>query len=167
MAFPIGHLGRIALCCSLLLCLSAEPGGAETTDAAGEPQPSLLLDQLRPADGFVYRQTGRPDPFLPFMTTLQPAGEEEDPEELTGLRRFEPGQLRLTAIVLGAGGPLAMVEDASGLGYIIRAGTAIGRSGRVERIAAGRVVIRQEMVSWTGESQYRTVEMVLNPEGEE
>lgn len=134
--------------------------------------PSSLLEELQLGSGpFFYRQTGRPDPFLPFMT-IRPAasqrpGEPAEAEVLTGLRRFEPEQLTLTAIVLSEKAPLAMVEDSTGFGHIIRRGSAIGRSGRVERITVDRVIIRQELVSLTGEQEYRTVEMVLMREGED
>lgn len=127
----------------------------------------MLLDELRPdlTTGFFYRSTGRPDPFLPFMATTPPPLEAT--EELTGLRRFEPGQLTLTAIAVRGGEVFALVEDSTGRGHIIRPGTAIGRDGRVERITSGRVIIRQPAVTLTGEREYRTIEMVLNLEGEQ
>lgn len=116
--------------------------------------------------GFSYQREGRADPFFPFLAQemLQAATTERD--ELTGMRRFEPGQLTLVAIVQGGRQPLAMVQDAAGVGYIIRPGTPIGRTGEVTAIAADRVIIRQEAFSLTKEKEYRTVEMVLPKEGE-
>lgn len=147
-------------------------GGAET-EVADPVHPlvsiqlPMLLDELRPdlTTGFFYRSTGRPDPFLPFMATTPTPPEAT--EELTGLRRFEPGQLSLTAIAVRGGEVFAMVEDSTGRGHIIRPGTLIGRDGRVERITSGRVIIRQPALTLTGEREYRTIEMVLNLEGEQ
>jgi type IV pilus assembly protein PilP len=59
-------------------------------------------------------------------------------------------QLRLVAIVSDQRDPRetrAVVEDSSGLGYIIRVGTPIGRnSGRVTAIERKRVVVEE----WPG-----------------
>ena len=169
------HLGPItALVLTLVMLLApsataplrAEEAVSGSGDIAPLPPISLLEElQLGPSS-FFYRQTGRPDPFMPFLA-IRTAADDLSDEELTGLRRFEPGQLSLTAIVLGERAPLAMVQDASGYGHIIRPGTAIGRSGTVESITTNRVTIRQQVSSLTGEKEYRTIEMVLMQEGEE
>lgn len=116
--------------------------------------------------GFSYQREGRADPFFPFLAQEMLQAATAEREELTGMRRFEPGQLTLVAIVQGGRHPLAMVQDAAGVGYIIRPGTPIGRTGEVTAIAADRVIIRQEAFSLTKEKEYRTVEMVLQKEGE-
>jgi len=121
---------------------------------------------------FLYRTDRRRDPFMPFLkekTVEQELRTEEEipAEELTGLRRFEPGQLTLVAIVLGTDGPLAMVQDPVGKGYIVREGTPIGRYGVVEKITTGRVIVKQRTAStWTREKLFKRVEMVLPKEGE-
>jgi type IV pilus assembly protein PilP len=86
--------------------------------------------------------------------------------ELTGTRKFEPGQLTLVAIVSGRGGFVAMVQDASGVGYVLRKGTAVGETGKVIQIDPNKVVIEQSLKNVVGERISRTVEMILNKEGE-
>ncbi len=130
----------------------------------GEMQPELDIS-------FFYRLTGRPDPFMPFIEvtrTPSRAAADDDAEEevLAGLRRFEPGQLTLTAIYVSDRENMAMAEDSTGRGHFIRPGDYIGRRGQVDRITPGRVIIREPTVSPTGETEYRTIEMILTQEGD-
>jgi type IV pilus assembly protein PilP len=119
------------------------------------------------ADSFEYQRTGRPDPFMPFIKEKVVAAKVEAPEqELGGMQKFEPGQLTLVAIVVTEDGPLAMVEDSVGRGYIIRNGTPIGRSGVVDGITDNQVVIKQRYQTTAGEERYKFVEMLLKKEGE-
>ncbi|HSR35703.1 MAG TPA: hypothetical protein VLL73_00870 [Desulfurivibrionaceae bacterium] len=124
-----------------------------------------LLQQDTPsADSFVYQREGRPDPFFPFLTQQPQKGEASG--ELAGMQRFEPGQLRLVAIIHSRKGPVAMVQDSAGIGYTLRRGSKIGRNGEVVDIVGNKVIIRQEAFSTTKEKQYRTTEMVLTKEGD-
>ncbi len=141
--------------------------------APRENTAEILRQILGAEDLFFYRVEGRRDPFMPFLrekvVEQEVRAEEEDVpmEALTGLRRFEPGQLTLVAIVQGASGAVAMVQDPVGKGYIIRPGTLIGRYGVVEEIGGGRVVVKQRAASsWTREKLFKRVEMVLPKEGE-
>ncbi|ADH86975.1 hypothetical protein [Desulfurivibrio alkaliphilus] len=139
------------------------------------PAPPSLADtpelQLSPQADFVYRLVGRPDPFMPFVEAAPaPSPDvdvaEREEEVLTGLRRFEPGQLTLTAIIVSDRETMAMAEDSTGRGYFIRPGDLIGRQGRVESITPGRVIIKEPTVTPTGETEYRTIEMFLTQEGD-
>ncbi|MEW6517861.1 MAG: hypothetical protein AB1461_00460 [Thermodesulfobacteriota bacterium] len=119
------------------------------------------------SDPFVYERVGRPDPFMPFIKEKVVTSELEVPqEELTGMQKFEPGQLTLVAIVITENGPLAMVEDSVGRGYVIKNGTEIGRAGIVDSIADNTVVIKQRYKTTAGEERYNFVEMLLKKEGE-
>ncbi|MBC8317682.1 MAG: pilus assembly protein PilP [Desulfobulbaceae bacterium] len=120
------------------------------------------------SDPFVYKREGRSDPFMPFVS--ERVVQEEvtvEEEELTGMRRFEPGQLTLTGIVMIEGGSMAMVQDAAGIGYVLREGNALGRSGVVNKISKNLVVIKQQYKNTAGEERYRLVEMLLKKEGEQ
>lgn len=147
--------------------VAPEPGTRPTNleGPAHEGTPPSPLQEFKPQMDatFVYRRAGRPDPFVPFLDLLI----TDDDEELEELQRFEPGQLHLTAIVITPTELIAMVADATGTGHIVRAGDAIGRAGRVQEITAGRVIIQQELLSPTGETEYRTIEMVLKNDNEE
>jgi len=121
-----------------------------------------------PVDGqipsFVYDRE-RPDPFFPFLTQEIMKAEAKAKAELAGTRKFEPAQLTLVAIVSGRRGFLAMVQDSSGVGYVLRKGTKIGETGEVVQIGKDKVVIEQGK-KVMGERTLRKVELILNKEGE-
>lgn len=125
-----------------------------------------LLESMK-IEAFNYETEGRPDPFTPFISekVIQQV-EVEEQETLTGMRQFEPGQLTLVAIMFTESNPMAMVEDSSHKGYIIKRGTKIGKSGIVSDILPNQVVIKQLSYSMAREKKYRTVEMILRKEGE-
>jgi type IV pilus assembly protein PilP len=119
-------------------------------------------------DPFVYTREGRSDPFMPFVSEkVVQKDEEAEKEELTGMRAFEPGQLQLTAIIMTAAAPIAMVQDAVGIGYVLREGDELGRSGVVNKISKNLVVIKQKYMNTAGDEKYRLVEMLLKKEGEQ
>jgi type IV pilus assembly protein PilP len=120
-----------------------------------------------PSDYFIYARENRPDPFMPFISEAVVETEiTEAAEELTGMRKFEPGQLTLVAIVMGQSGSIAMVQDSTGKGYIVRKGTKVGRTGEVVDIVTNKVIIQQESSASVASGQQRTVEMVLKKEGD-
>lgn len=116
---------------------------------------------------FSYQVEDRADPFEPFISqrVLQEVAETK-PEELTGMRQFEPGQLTLVAIMFTGSSPMAMVEDSSHKGYIVRKGTKVGKSGIISKILPNQVIIKQLSYSMTQKKKYNTVEMTLRKEGE-
>lgn len=118
---------------------------------------------------FVYQVEERPDPFMPFISekiVQSPDSESESGDRLTGMRQLEPGQLTLTAIIFTEANPMAMVEDSSHKGYVIRRGTRIGKFGIVTDILPNSVIIKQLSYSMNQEKKYTTVEMILRKEGE-
>lgn len=118
-------------------------------------------------DSFVYKREGRADPFMPFVKPQLVKAAIGPFEELTGMRKFEPGQLSLVSIVFTEKDPLAMVQDSTGKGYILRQGMKIGRSGIVDGIVSNVVIIKQAYTSPTGKKRHKILEMVLRKEGEE
>ena len=128
---------------------------------------ALQKSLLSSADSFEYKYEGRPDPFVPFISEAIVKAETKPPvEELTGMRRFEPGQLTLVAITNTEQGPLAMVQDSAGKGYIIRKGTKIGKSGEVADIITNTVIIKELTYTITKQKRYKTIKMSLKKEGE-
>ncbi len=179
------HLWRLPLlaaagCYLSTLLLAAAPVCAKTSDnpankdtSATNEQETVLPKSVSELEAilsgssadFVYRREGRTDPFMPFISE-QVVSAEMDEEELTGMRLFEPGQLTLVALIFAEDGPLAMVEDSVGKGYIIRKGTKIGRTGSVEQIQENTVIIKEPYRTTSGVIKYRTIQMVLKKEGE-
>lgn len=154
------------------LCCVVAWGGAfaqqpeiVTPDAGASPdqalETALASGQTPP---FVYNRE-RPDPFFPFLTQEIMKAEAKAQAELTGTQKFEPAQLTLVAIVSGKRGLLAMVQDSSGIGYVLRKGTKIGETGEVIQITQEKVIIEQ-MKNVAGERTSRKIEMILNKEGE-
>lgn len=116
-------------------------------------------------DSFVYKREGRTDPFVSFVQEKVLAV-KTPVEELTGMRKFEPGQLTVVAIILGAADKFAMVQDSNNQGYIIREGLLLGRTGVVEAVVPNKVIVKNYTYNLAGDKIYKTVEMVLNQEGE-
>jgi len=145
------------------------PSGEDTTEKTLN-RDEILKQIFGGQDLFFYHRENRPDPFLPFIrekVLQQKMGSEEVvEEELTGLRKFEPGQLTLVAIVFKGKIPMAMVQDPVGLGYILEEGTKIGRYGIVEEITPSAVIVQQTTRTWDQEKLFKRVEMVLPKEGE-
>ncbi len=170
-----GILISLSLILGFLGCSEAPstlPG--QTTKKTAEATPSSI--KTEPSDQskvpspieetFVYKREGRSDPFMPLVTSVQEGPQPLDAEEMTGLRLFEPGQLTLVAIASSGNGTVAMIQDSSGKGYIVRQGTLIGRLGEVATILADRLVINERYYTMAGEERIKAVEMLLRKEGE-
>jgi len=169
----------------LILCLLTAPASSATAVVATTPdspagqeipplnREEILLELFGPPDQFVYHSENRSDPFLPFIQekVIQPRGtggaEEDLGEDLTGLRKFEPGQLSLVAILFKGDTPMAMVQDPVGQGYVIKEGMRIGRHGIVEQITPGTVIVKETTGTWDQKTFSKRVEMVLRKEGEQ
>ena len=134
---------------------------------------SGITEQQNNKDEFEYALEGRPDPFVPFISKeavtpkLDPNEIVEEEVELTGMRQFEPGQLRLVAILETPRKKIAMVEDVTGRGYSINVGTPIGRHGVVSKITRGQVIITETAHTRAGKEIKNTIVMRLNKEGEQ
>lgn len=162
-------------CLGFVQAKEAEVVSEKVTPQLTEEEYSAKVQELMQfltgaSDSFTYRRVGRSDPFMPFISAkvVSTAADLEVPlEELTGMRKFEPGQLTLVAIIFAEDGPLAMVQDSVGKGYIIRNGTELGRSGVVDEITGNLVVVKQRYKTTAGEDRYKFVEMLLKKEGEQ
>ncbi|MCI5138762.1 MAG: hypothetical protein D3922_10185 [Candidatus Electrothrix sp. AR1] len=130
--------------------------------------------EVREVDKFQYKFEDRPDPFLPFLTldTGGRSGTEEDltPEEsgqsLTGMQLFEPGQLRLVALLKIGNRSVAMVEDVAGKGYRLDENMLIGRYGIINRITDEQVEITETYTTKTGRIVTNPIVMRLKKEGD-
>lgn len=158
----------LVLVCISILFANTLFAQIETTKPASDPQETVLEKEAPEIEEFVYKWEGRPDPFMPFISEKTVKAETEAAEkELTGLQRYEAGQLTLVAIVFSNDIPSAMVQDSIGKGYMIKEGTKIGKSGVVESIRANEVLIKEESISpFNNKKIYKTIQMVLRKEGE-
>ncbi len=167
---------QYSICFSLLIC-----GGMYLPAQAKKPPadvlepatPLLDLTEDNSSQPFAYVLEGRPDPFVPFITKkastpkLNPDEIIDEDVELTGMRQFEPGQLRLVAVLETGKKKIAMVEDVTGKGYILNEGTPIGRHGVVSKINLQQVIITETAHTRAGKELKNTIVMRLNKEGEQ
>ena len=128
-----------------------------------EKMASILFQDS--GDSFVYKREGRTDPFVSFVQEKVVAIRAPI-EELTGMRKFEPGQLAVVAIILGAADKFAMVQDSNTEVSIIREGPLLGRTGVVEAGGPKKGFVNNYTYNMAGDKIYKTVDMVLNQEGE-
>jgi type IV pilus assembly protein PilP len=118
-----------------------------------------------------YNSTGKIDPFIPLVggTDQSETKEPEKPARiLTPLEKMDLGQIRLVAVMSSGDKRTAMVEEASGKGYIVNVGTYIGRnSGTIDRIENDRIIIKETTKNFKGELKEQYHEMKLHKQENE
>jgi Tfp pilus assembly protein PilP len=111
-----------------------------STEAAQVPPAEKQNDEAQPPSAPVL---GKRDPFRPFTLNIKTSGRRST-EKLSPLERYELGQLKLVGVIWDVKQPNAIVEDAAGLGYVVRTGTAIGSNeGKVKKIQPAGLVIEE------------------------
>jgi type IV pilus assembly protein PilP len=117
-----------------------------------ERQQVLPATALRGYHQFDYKFEDRPDPFLPFFDSKEPKEEKKiiPGQILTELQKFEPGQLRLVAVMAFKDKNIAMLEDVTGEGHLAEQGTPIGRNGIVSSIKADVLLVTEAYETTTG-----------------
>ncbi len=129
---------------------------------AGQPapvgaDPLALPEKVERPDSPHYSPTGKRDPF---QAPMKAQAKRRPRENLSPLERYEIGQLNLVAVVWNIAEPRAMVEDSSGLGYIVRVGTPIGpNDGKIKQIKPAEVVIEESFIDFYGARKNREVSM--------
>ena len=124
----------------------------------------------------LYDATGRFDPFEPLFkeepdsetqtVTTKEKRKKRIPQ--TPLERVALSQLKVSAIIRAPSGNHALVEDATGKGYVVNNGTYMGlNSGKVIRIDKDRILVEEEVENLLGELTIKTTELKLQkPAGE-
>ena len=149
----------------------AKEGSA--SENSQKPNVSKLIEASKAAAN-TYDPKGRFDPFEPLLkddpekgvTTSKTSRKKRVPQ--TPLERVAISQLKLTAIMRASNGNSAIVEDATGKGYVVRKGTYIGlNSGQVTKISRSSVMIEEEIQDVSGEFRIQNIELKLQkPAGE-
>ena len=147
------------------------------TDVVPDQKPNQKPDQkIELSETTVsYKVEGKIDPFASIFrdqsSTLagQNDGKKKKRIPLTPIEKVDLSQLKLVGIIFASSGNKALVEDASGKGFVIKKGTRIGiNSGRVIKILKGRVVVEEEAESILGKTSLVKRELKLQkPPGEE
>jgi Tfp pilus assembly protein PilP len=120
---------------------------------------------LAAEDAYHYTIAGKRDPFLPpFSQSSEDSEATEEPK--TPLQRFDIGQLKLVGVIWETDEPRALIEDNSGLGYIVTRGTLIGsRGGTVKMIEPKRIVVEEYETDFFGKRQAQEKELRLTVTG--
>jgi type IV pilus assembly protein PilP len=134
----------------------------------------LLVTQKFQPDGIPakYDPNGKIDPFEPLfkeekvVAARQLKRKKRTPR--TPLEHIELGQLKLVGIILAKSGNRALVEEASGKGYVIKEGTYIGTNGgKIVSIQKEIVTVEEELEDIYGKLIVHKRELKLpKPPGE-
>ena len=151
LRFLNNHAAAIYLGSTLL----ASPLVIMTTSPDTAAQESMGEDTYR------YNPQGKRDPFfspLHQVTEQAPVSEEGK----TPLQRQDLGQFKLVGVLLETGEPRALIEDNSGLGYIVMRGTLIGsKDGVIKAIEPQRIIVEEYELDFYGQRQSRQRELQL------
>ena len=133
------------------------PTGENAWNAATEGVADAVPPDAVAPEAAVAGADPRRDPFRPFTLSFR-AEPLSDEGILSPLQRFELPQLRLAAVVLDASPPRAMLQDNSGMGFIVTPGTPIGRRhGVVKSIEPRRIVVEELVLDYYGRQQSHLV----------
>jgi len=101
------------------------------------------------------------DPFQPFTARIK-RPEPRTRKNLSPLEQYEIGQLKLVGIVWDIAEPQALVEDTTGLGYVVKVGTPIGpNEGKVTTINPEGLIVEEIHVDYYGVRKTREVKIQL------
>lgn len=131
------------------------------------------IPKMQPEGTVGYNPEGKIDPFAPLFKEGVASGPEKQDKERriprTPLEMVDLGQLKLVAIMHAKSGNKALVEEASGKGYIVAKGSYMGlNSGRVAKILKDSIVIEEEVDNIMGKRSIQERELKLQkPLGEE
>jgi type IV pilus assembly protein PilP len=166
--------------------VAAAEGKAPTPDPSGAAQSDAKMSGVKtettPGESPMKMASAAGRPPVIIVDPFEPLFKEEAPEQKpsvtkpdrptripqTPLEKIDLGQLKLTAIMRTPAGNKALVEEASGKGYIIQKGTWIGvHAGRVQEITDDAVVVEEEIENALGEISLTKRELKLQkPPGE-
>ena len=123
--------------------------------------PMLYAQESEAEEGYRYDPSGKRDPFFSPLHRVTETAPISD-EAKTPLQRLDLGQFKLVGVIVDISEPKALIEDNSGLGYIVTRGTLIGSKGGIIRaIESRRVVVEEYEVDFYGKRQVHERELNL------
>jgi len=147
-----------------------QPAPAGQQPGAPAAAPSALAPGAAPGSlaeiVATYDPRGKADPFKPFLLTQKAIAEgpgEVKRKPLTPLQKMALSEIQagLRAIIWGKMGNKALVEDATGKGYVLTVGTYVGQNdGIVKKILEDRIVV-EEYIRDPVENRLTTNEVIL------
>jgi type IV pilus assembly protein PilP len=108
---------------------------------------------------FSYDASGRRDPFRSYEWEYMKRG-LADASEVGPLEQFDLAQLSVVGIVWNIGRARALVQDPSGMSYVVAQGARMGKNeGLVLRIDDNLMVVRERYVDLYGNESTQEIEM--------
>lgn len=151
---------------------AAETAAVEPPETTVSPDAALPVtlapESLFKGEQHLYSRKGRIDPFAPFLHKPEAEVQGEDQVKQSGrvpmtpLERIAIGQLTLTAVLQLSDTNIALVQESSGKGYVVKLGTYIGENGgRVSMIDKNSVVIEERSKNIFGKTETKKIELKL------
>ena len=126
-----------------------------------------------PALTNIYNPKGKIDPFVPLFQEKPaetPVATKKRRKRIprTPLEMIALSQLKLTAIILRPAGNKALLEEATGRGYVVIKGTPVGKNwGKITEILKDRIIVEEEVENLLGKVTLKRNEIkIQRPPGE-
>ena len=138
-----------------------DAGGAKLRIAASKS----IRQKIKP-----YVAADKIDPFKPIFLSKSKKKEDDaapthvidDSRDKGPLENFELSQLKLTGIICASDRNIALVQEASGRGYVINEGTRIRtKGGKVAAVLKDKVIVGEKMRDIKGNIFIRKTELKL------
>lgn len=150
----------LGLALALAACGDAPPAGGPPpppTKAAAKKAAEAATPTVVSNVTYMYNPVGKRDPFRGLYMEGGPRAPTEGVEATVcsePLCRFDLNELTVVAVVSGDANPLAMVEDKTGVGHLVRRNTKIGRQGgKVTQILRDCIVVTSFVSGPDGKAQ--------------
>ena len=107
---------------------------------------------------FVYESTGKRDPFRNFKWDRP--DRRLDRDVLGPLEQYDLAQLQVVAVVWKTGNARALVQDPSGMSYIVAEGARLGKNeGTITTISDNEVRVKETYVDFLGRETTKDIDM--------
>jgi len=142
LSFPTVAVAQVAIAAKKTADDTPTPAPSEAVSPSAPEKPAAPV-----AVGWKYDPRGKPDPFKSFIiASAQEAAPVKKRQPLTPLQKMPLSEVQsgLKAIVWGEMGSKALVEDATGKGYVVQEGTYVGQNdGIVKKIFADKIIVEE------------------------
>ncbi|MEE9556189.1 MAG: pilus assembly protein PilP [Candidatus Adiutricales bacterium] len=170
----------------LLAWLGMAPATQAETAKTGEENEQQGLSRLldiwdKQSKKFVFTMENKNDPFMPAVTReATEKAAEKTGKPLTPLQKMDLTSIKLVAVIVSGNESMALVEDTTQMGYIVKVGTYMGtNNGRVvgiypvemgvvrdirEIINPARIEVQEKVRTYLGTTKTRIVTIPLKGE---
>ncbi len=149
-------LKLLVVCLLLAIFGCSDDPGASSPKAAPQKvrnkksEPAVTVAPVAEnTEKFSYSPVGQRDPFDSLLRKEAEARQEKAPK--TPLEKFDLGQFRVQAILIGKGVPRAMASAPDGKNYILKPGLKIGKNnGVITDINKSAIVVEESTIDLAG-----------------